>query len=184
MTNTTTTATISASERNALTRLVKNDFDTLLTEIEALASEAVAQARAEYEATNRAYKEKVEKAVAALNADIQKRTQKIREDAEAAGYDVRFSRDYGKDYRVELNGSPVQIQAKELLDDRLREIQTARANAENTLKRERLDIERDILVTAITSTAAQDFLGKIPRARDLFGKSLAATGTTLTLSSK
>jgi hypothetical protein len=179
---TTDTKTLNSVERRALEKLVKNDYETLSTELTVMYEQACEKAHKEHQATldkTAAGRDaKAAKVRETLSRIVQKATadvEKIVSTAEREGFTVKlggvFDR-YGNPkafsgFHATLEGiedSKADKQLKSELDRLLRQYQMATF----LMHRQELTVQRELLLTALTSDTAKEFLTAIPSARDLF----------------
>lgn len=156
------TKTITATQRRAIEKLIKNDFETLEAELYDFESAEFARLNTEFNAVSEAYEAKVSKQLERLNAQTRERIAKITADAAEAGFDVTF-------YRlndIEVRGVQ-QKAAQEKFNKDTAELRERAKAARNALRRRRLNIERDLILASLTSEDAMDFISQIPTVREL-----------------
>jgi hypothetical protein len=159
---------IKAGERQALTRLIKNDFESLVSELETLKLDALHQAQQEFSALFQAslparheYMDKVNTQIDVITKEIRNLELQAQED----GYELSYSGYRSSSHRV-TSVTDTKIQRE--YDKRKQEIEYQYRKAIELLRRKRLDTERGLLLAAITSEEAQEFMNALPTAKSLF----------------
>lgn len=157
-----TTKTITATQRRAIEKLIKNDFETLETELYDFENAEHARLSAEFNAISDAYEQKVAKALERINAQTKERVAKVIADAADAGFEVSLYRDQNIEVR-----SVQQKAAQAEHSKAVHELRERAKAARNALRRRRLNIERDLILASLTSEDAMDFINQIPTVREL-----------------
>lgn len=154
--------TITATQRRAIEKLIKNDFDALENDLFDFEQAEFQRITEKYRASCEAYEAKVTKVVERANARLREQIAKIEADALDAGFSVSFYR---------LNDVEVRnVYKKDEQDAEQREKQelSARAKAaRSALRRRRLNLERDLIMATLTNEAAVDFISQIPTLKEL-----------------
>jgi hypothetical protein len=179
---TTDPKTLNSVERRTLEKLVKNDYETLSTELLAMYEQACEAAHKAHQATlDKTAAGRDVKAVRvreALARIVQKATadvEKIISTAEREGFTLElggaFDR-YGNPkafngFRATLEGIEDAKADKELAEE-LERLRRQYQSASTFMHRQELTVQRELLLTALTSDTAKEFLAGIPSARDLF----------------
>jgi hypothetical protein len=165
---------IKAGERQALTRLIKNDFETLVSELETLKLDALNLAHNEYRAALNATSVTRYAYMDEINEEIQSITKKVRDleiQAKNDGYELSFS-----GYRGYADGKVTSVNdtsAKQSYEQRKQEIDYQYRKAIELLRRKKLDTERGLLLAAITTEEAKEFLDALPSAKEIFALAAA-----------
>jgi hypothetical protein len=164
-------------ERQALSRIIKNTFETLMSELETLRLNAIADAEREFNErvmeTSGRRSELVAKATEEairINAEF----KKIEEEIRAEGFDVEWDNYYRPSYR---NSAVVKVTDKHhrlLMEQRKRDIDNQYRKAVEILRRKKLDADKDLLLTAIKTEEAKAFMDSLPSATSLFALALEA----------
>jgi len=182
-----TTATIDTKplnsvERRTLEKLVKNDYETLSAELHVIYEKACIEAGARHKATieksaagRDAKAMKVRAALAKIEQKANADVDRVIAAAEREGYSLNLTggRDrYGdpgayRGFKVSL-AEIEDAKADKTLKDELASLSRQYNAAKSQLRRQELTVQRELLLTALTSDAAKEFLNQIPSARDLF----------------
>lgn len=168
-------AALNASERKALKDVVDNDFSMLRQEIRAMSADIKAQRRREVEqewadrkAATKAYERKVHKAVASFN----KKMADMRGEARDAGIELATP-------RLETYGIKAEVKGfAEAMREADAEVQRDEDRALMTLERQRLEAQRQVLLTGVSGEVAQTVLGAIPSAQTLMVEAAKAKAAT------
>lgn len=162
-------------ERQALSRIIKNTFETLLSELETLKLNAIADAEREFNErvmeTSERRGELVAKATAEairINAEFKKMEDEIR----AEGFDVEWDNYYRLSHRHSAVVKVTDKHHRLLMEQRKREIENQYRKAVEILRRKKLDADKDLLLTAIKTEEAKAFMDSLPSATSLFALAL------------
>jgi hypothetical protein len=181
MTVATESKALSSTERRALEKLVKNDYETLRTELDVMYQQACKEARDEYERTlaktaagRDAKAEKIREALARISHKATADIEKVVATADREGYRLHVggTDQYGnpksfKSFQVSLH-EITDAKAEKNLKSELERLGRQYQTATTLMRRQELTVQRELLLTALTSDTAKDFLTQIPSARDLF----------------
>lgn len=177
--------TLSATERRSLEKIVKNDYDTLYNDLHAMYQQAHKDADREYrEATGKAQadaagiRETLAEKIEAASTRIRKDLDAVFAAAAKAGYDLEVVSAPGR-YQDPFTASDVHRVAYRINGLNIAGIKERYAETINTLDQQyhmanrildkkRLETQRTLLLSAITSDVALDFLNAIPSAKELF----------------
>jgi hypothetical protein len=166
-------------ERNALSRIIKNTFETLLSELETLRLEAIQEAEREFanrvEGT-RARREELHQMVNDRMTVILASIKEMEQEAAAEGFEVDL--DGYRHYSNIVRSNRISIidkKHREMLDARKNEIASQYLKAVQILKRRRLEADKDLLLTAIQTEQAKAFMDSLPDAKSLFALALEAS---------
>lgn len=174
---------LTVTDQRNLQKVVKNDFDRLTSEVhlhfQTKSAEldqrirdhqALAQAASTVERAS-GYETKINAALAKAQAEM----ERITKDAQKAGFEVRL----GVNGRHVPEGTPLSsnvaltaVVPQAMLDERT-ELAKQKQAALDIIHRQRLESERQVLLAAITNTAAIEFLDTIPSAKELFALAAA-----------
>ena len=166
-------------ERNALGRIIKNTFETLLSELETLRLEAIQEAEREYNDrvnSTRIRRQELHQQVEDKMSVVVATIKDMEAEVAAEGFEVDYDgyRHYfdrmGRSSRI----SVVDKKHKEMLEARKRDISNQYLKAVQILKRRKLDADKDLLLTAIQTEEAKAFMDSLPDAKSLFALALAA----------
>jgi len=157
---------MSRDDRRSLERLIKNNNEATKNELTMLREAAVAQAREEsIDATRQRRTELRLELQTEFNAYV----RSMQDRAEAEGFKIKFDRYTENGTRIaELE----DVKGQTIYDARVREIDRHFQAASRVLYRNGLNIERELLLTSLTSEAVRAFLESIPTAQDLFNNAL------------
>ena len=165
-------------ERQALSRIIKNTFETLMSELETLRINAVSDAERDFanrvEGT-RARREELHQTVNTKMAAILASIREMEQEAAAEGFELDL--DGYRNYSNIVRSNRISIidkRHREMLDTRKREIQSQYLKAVEILRRKKLDADKDLLLTAIQTEQAKAFMDSLPDARSLFALALEA----------
>jgi len=180
MTNTPTPKTLNSVERRALERLTKNHFETLTSELDSLYNEAREQAHREYDAKLDASRRGRDAKVKKVRADLAKIVQKANADidtlkttAERDGYALELTTPgrYGAEAFTTITVTLADVDdavAKKEYDRAMSDLRKAYDQGVAALRRKELEVMRELLLSALTSDTAKEFLNGLPIATDLF----------------
>lgn len=177
--------TLSATERRSLEKIVKNDYDTLYNDLHAMYQQARKDAEREYrEATGKAQadaagiRETLADKIEAASVRLRKDLDAMFAAAAKAGYDVEVISAPGR-YQDPFTANDVHRVAyringlniagiKENYTETINTLEQQYHMANRILDKKRLETQRTLLLSAITSDVALDFLNAIPSAKELF----------------
>lgn len=172
-------ATITPGERQALLRLVKNDFEQVRAELEIQKNQWLRQEHeridAEYAVARKAIRD-YEKAAKAYAEKAKAQLQSLWE-KHLAEHGVK--RDRYDTFRVEFPSASEPPSLATAKRDAGSKAQQALSNALVALKREQLTAERTLLVSAVESSEAKQVLESLPKAADAFNNALASVPLAL-----
>jgi hypothetical protein len=163
-------------ERQALSRIIKNTFETLMSELETLRLEAVNTAEREYAErleNTRERRRELQIEVTAKLEEIKEQYRVLESTLITEGFEIQWETSY---YRPsDRRWSAIKVvdhQHKVMLEQRKQQVQHQYNKAVEILRRKKLDADKDLLLTAIKTEEAKAFMNSLPSAVSLFSLAL------------
>jgi hypothetical protein len=163
-------------ERQALSRIIKNTFETLMSELETLRLEAVNTAEREYAErveNTRERRHELHIEVTAKLEEIKEQYRVLESTLTIEGFEINWDNSY---YRpTSSRWSEIKItdrQHKVMLEQRKQQVQHQYNKAVEILRRKKLDADKELLLTAIKTEEAKAFMDSLPSATSLFALAL------------
>jgi len=163
-----------ATQRRDLAKLIDNDFESLKGELGVFANQLKIQRERqieeEYEEQERQARQ-VEAEWNAFGADLRRQADEWMRRKREEGYQIGYGGRYGDEQAIKIGSIKVTVPAKErALKDVDNIVNHQKMTALQALERQRLQLQRDVLLDGLISTKARELLDKMPNPRELLAQ--------------